>query len=166
LDFFAQARRQMLAGQLQDARGRLLASFEGLTEEEMTQPGVTGDWSVRDVLAHLAAWDRGYIEMFRGMLAGERHPILDMDEGGNEEFNKQNLGAVSGQNLDGVMAEFTSARNDLVELLRGIDNDALFAPAPGDEHADMSIAACVQVAAAHDEEHAEMIEEWRDQLED
>jgi uncharacterized damage-inducible protein DinB len=156
----------MLAGQLQDARERLLASFDGLTDEEMAQPGVVGGWSVRDVLAHLAGWDRGYIEMFRAMLAGERHAILDMDEGGNEAFNRENLTARSSAALDDVMKELTASRDELIELLRTIDNEQLFAPAPGDEHADMSIAACVQVAAAHDEEHAEMIEEWRNQLED
>jgi hypothetical protein len=38
----------------------------------------------------------------------------------------------------------------------------MFAPAPGDEAADMSIAACLTVTVNVDEESAEAIESWRE----
>ncbi len=152
----------MLAGQLHDARERLLASFAGLTEEEMAQAGVAGRWSVRDVLAHVAAWDRAVTEQFRAMLAGERHPLLDMDEEGVQQFNEEHWSANQSMPLAEAVAELTAAREEMLTLLREVDNPSLFAPAPGDEQADMSIAACLNAQISHDEEHAEMIEEWRE----
>ncbi|HYP39900.1 MAG TPA: DinB family protein [Chloroflexia bacterium] len=163
MDFLATARRQMLAGQLQDARERLLNSYAGLSEKDMLQPGACGDWSVRDILAHLAAWDRSQTAMYRAMISGERHPMLDLDEEANESFNHEHHQATLDAILDEVITELMASREEMIEVLREIDNTALFAPAPGDDHADMSIAACISVSVNHDEEHAQMIEDWREQ---
>ena len=161
MDFLATARRQMLAGQVHDARERLLASFSGLSDEELQIPGVCGDWSVRDILAHLAAWDRATTELYRAMLVGERDPFLDLDEDGVERFDAEQHAGTLHIPLADVIAELHASREDMLTLLRDVDNAKLFAPAPGDEHADYSIAACINVTINHDEEHAEMIEEWR-----
>src|SRR5919201_1468607 len=166
MDFFANAQRQMLAGQMHDARERLLASFEGLSEEEMLRPGVTEEWSVRDVLTHVAAWDRAVTASFRQMLEGERPELLDLDEDGIQAFNAEHHQADKGRSLEEVLRELNDSREEMLDLLRGVDNAALFAPAPGDEHADMSIAGHLRVQVSHDEEHAEMIEMWREDRED
>src|SRR4051812_32815028 len=79
VDFLAAASRQMLAGQVNDGRERLLESFAGLSDEDMLLPGVADDWSVRDLLAHIAAWERASTEAYRMMLADERPPLLDLD---------------------------------------------------------------------------------------
>ena len=161
MDFLATARRQMLAGQLHDARERLLASFAGLSDEEMARPGAAGEWSVAHVLAHIAAWDRASLDAFREMLQGKRPPFLDLDDDGIEAFNEEHHGSVVEITPDEALTNLLTAREELLTLLREVDNTTLFAPAPGDEHADLSIAACITVLVNHDEEHAEMIEEWR-----
>ena len=162
MDFLATARRQMLAGQVNDARERLLASFDDLSAEEMLEPGVKGTWSVRDILNNIAAWDRITTECFRAMLAGERHPLLDMDEEGVAEFDRKNYEAGKDKMAVQAIQELNDAREDLVSVLRDVSNDQMFAPAPGDEHADMSIAACLAVTISLDEESAEAIEQWRE----
>lgn len=162
MDFVATARRQMLAGQLHDSRERLLQSFAGLSNEQMQEPGVCGDWSVRDVLAHIAAWDRATTAAYRDMAASKRPPFLDLDLEGIEAFNLQRHQASAQASVDEAANELLAAREEMLELLREVDNKVLFAPAPGDTHADLSIAACVNVTISHDEEHAEMIEEWRE----
>jgi uncharacterized damage-inducible protein DinB len=165
LDFLAKARRQMLAGQMNDARERLLDSFAGLTNEQMGEPGVDGERSVKDILANVAAWDRAYAATFKAMLEGERHPMLDMDEEGVESFNAEQQARDKDKTADEVVTELNAAWDDLIVLLREVDNTQLFAPAPGDEHADMSIAACLALVVSEDEEHADMIEQWREGLE-
>ena len=156
----------MLSGQMADARERLLASLEGLSEEDMLVPGVCGDWSIRDIAAHVAAWDREVTATFAAMLEGERLPFLDLDEDGLEEFNQNRHAAALEVPLPDALTELAASRQALVDLLRGIDNAQLFAPAPGDVHADMSIAACLSTQISHDEEHAEMIENWRERAVD
>ncbi len=153
----------MLAGQMADARERLTASYEGLSPDDMQRPGVCGDWSARDVLAHLAAWDRETTRTYRTMVAGERPHFLDLSDEEIQEFNAQNHAATKDLSLDEVLAELAASREEMLEVLRETGNAQLFAPAPGDEHADLSIAACINVTISHDEEHAEMIENWRDE---
>jgi uncharacterized damage-inducible protein DinB len=162
MDFFATARRQMLAGQVNDARERLLASFEDLRAEDMLEPGVKGNWSVRDVLNNVAAWDRITTECFHTMLDGERHPLLDMDEAGVAQFERKSYEAGKKRLVVESIRELHEAREELVELLRDVSNEQMFAPAPGDEAADMSIAACLTVTVNVDEESAEAIESWRE----
>lgn len=161
MDFLATAQRQMLAGQLQDARERLLESFAGLSEEDMLRPGVADDQSVRDILTHIAAWEREMTTAFRSMIAGERPPFMDLDDDEIEEFNRQRHAETKDATLDEVLTELNAARDDMIEFLRGVDNQKLFAPAPGDEQADASIAACLKIPVSHDEEYAEAIENWR-----
>ena len=161
MDFIATAQRQMLAGQMEDSRERLLASFEGLSDEQMLEPGVAGDWSVRDLLAHIAYWDRATTQAFQSMLKGERPELLDLEDEGIDAFNHHNHTATSSAALDEVVGELGAAREEMFELLGEVDNKAMFAPAPGDAHADLSIAGCIRVTIAHEEEHAEMIENWR-----
>ena len=162
VDFLATARRQMLAGQVNDARERLLASIEGLSDEKLTKPGVKGDWSVRDILCNIAAWDRAATECFRAMLTGERRPLLDMDEDGVEQFEEANYAANKDKPPAEALAELTNAREELVSFLRDVPNTEMFAPAPGDEHADMSIGACLAVTVSLDDDNAEAIEQWRE----
>jgi hypothetical protein len=153
----------MLAGQVNDARQRLLASFEGLSDEEMTTPGVKDDRSVRDILCNIAAWDRTTTECFKAMMAGERHPLLDMGEDEVEEFEEANYEANVDRPVGEAIEELNSAREELVAFLREVPNAEMFAPAPGDEHADMSIGACLAVTVSLDEDNAEAIEQWREE---
>jgi len=51
----AEATRRQLVEQLIDVRAQFLASVEGLTDEEMTEPTIDG-WSVKDHFMHLAFW--------------------------------------------------------------------------------------------------------------
>ena len=49
--------RSALRGFVADQYDCLLDSVGGLTEEELNEPGVVGDWSARDTLAHVLAWE-------------------------------------------------------------------------------------------------------------
>ena len=39
-------------------RGALQALLDTLSPEQMAAPGIVGEWAVKDVLAHLTAWDQ------------------------------------------------------------------------------------------------------------
>ena len=52
-------------------RGKLLAALDGLSEGELTRSGAVGRWSVRDVLAHILAWEEEAVTRL-DLLAAER----------------------------------------------------------------------------------------------
>jgi hypothetical protein len=48
----------------------LISRFDSLSEAEMTVVGVTPEWSAKDLLAHLAYWERATAEQVREFEAG------------------------------------------------------------------------------------------------
>ena len=49
----------------------VLETIGQLTDEQMLQPGVLGTWSVRGIIAHLAAWNWRIIEEIDAILRDE-----------------------------------------------------------------------------------------------
>ncbi len=52
-------------------RGKLEAILVTLKPEQMVEPGVVGEWSVKDVLAHLVEWEQMALGWYRAGLRGE-----------------------------------------------------------------------------------------------
>ena len=71
-----------------DARWQdLLASYDGLSDGEMTAPGVTGAWSVKDIVAHVTVWEEEALTHLPVVLAGKRPPRYSVAHGGINAFN-------------------------------------------------------------------------------
>jgi len=49
--------RQLLKRLEEEWRG-FQESYAGLSDSQLMKSGVTGDWSVRDILAHVTAWEQ------------------------------------------------------------------------------------------------------------
>ena len=68
--------RKDLLREIQHERAALDATLEGLSPRQMTSPGVTrGGWSVKDILAHLAEWQRMNLDWYAAGLRGEKPAI-------------------------------------------------------------------------------------------
>lgn len=65
----------------------LKASYAGLAESEMLQPGVSGDWSVKDIIAHVTVWEGEALKHLPLIHAGERTPKYADVYGGIDAFN-------------------------------------------------------------------------------
>ena len=50
----------------------LISGFDSLTEAQTNAVGVTPEWSAKDLLAHLAYWERAAAEQVREFEAGRR----------------------------------------------------------------------------------------------
>ncbi len=50
------------------------ALLQEIGEEHMTQPGVAGEWSIKDIVAHLTAWRRRTVGRFQAALRHEPAP--------------------------------------------------------------------------------------------
>ena len=49
----------------------LISRFDSLTESQMSAVGVTPEWCAKDLLAHLAYWERAAAEQVREFEAGK-----------------------------------------------------------------------------------------------
>src|SRR5436309_99177 len=67
--------RDDLLRQADDEFGALKRALVGLSDEAMRQP-CCGDWAVREILAHLAGWQREMIPVLERVARGEK-PVPD-----------------------------------------------------------------------------------------
>lgn len=57
-----------LVGKVRESRAELESSLRDITDEEMVRPGMTGRWSGKDTLAHVARWDDTIADVLLGYL--------------------------------------------------------------------------------------------------
>lgn len=62
-------------------------SYAGLTMAQMMIPGVTGDWSVRDLIAHVTWWEEEALKHLPLIRAGGRPQRYSVKYGGIDAFN-------------------------------------------------------------------------------
>ena len=73
--------KERLLEELKSGRERLEATLAGVSEEQMTAPGAVGDWSVKDLLAHLIFWEQAPVRALRAEARGEPGRLPSDDEG-------------------------------------------------------------------------------------
>jgi uncharacterized protein (TIGR03083 family) len=135
---------------------RLLAT---LSVEQMNRPGAVGVWSVKDVLAHLAYWQR-YAGGLLSAAARGAQPDLD----GDDETERNNASVVSQyyqRPLASVIADWQAAREDLLDQLEQISDADLsdpnrFAWNDGRTLLDRIIGNSYE----HEQEHIAQIRDW------
>jgi hypothetical protein len=62
-------------------------SYAGLSREELLTPGVTGHWSVRDIIAHVTWWEEEALAHMPEIRDGQRAPKYSALYGGIDAFN-------------------------------------------------------------------------------
>jgi uncharacterized protein (TIGR03083 family) len=135
---------------------RLLAQ---LSVEQMNRPGAVGVWSVKDVLAHLAYWQRYGAALLTAAARGET-PNLE----GDDETERNNASVVSQyyqRSLAATIADWQAAREDLLDRLAQISDEDLNNP---DRFAWSNGRTLLDRIAGnsydHEQEHIEQIREW------
>jgi hypothetical protein len=61
-----------LLKRLESAWASFQESYAGLSEAELLEPGVAGDWAVRDIIAHVTWWEEEALTHLPLILAGGR----------------------------------------------------------------------------------------------
>jgi hypothetical protein len=93
------------------------ASYAGLSEPELLQPGVTKAWSVRDIIAHVTIWEEEAQAHLPTVLAGRRPPRYAVTHGGIDAFNAQATARKRDRSLAEVFAEQAAVHRRLVAYI-------------------------------------------------
>jgi hypothetical protein len=102
-------------------RADLNQAISGLTEEQLTQEIVAGEWTVKDVLAHLAAWQGEAQRAAERLVRGEGHPYLVEED--IDEWNARRVEERRRLPLVDVMQEFNDAHDALLASLERCPDD-------------------------------------------
>ncbi len=152
-------KKQDVLARLEAARADLLRAIGGLSEREMTVLPVVGEWTVRDILAHISGWAAWDLTAIRGILAGDSadfSPIQDVDA-----FNARLVYERSDWPLGRILIEMEETLDATRELLAGMSEDDIFASEQFQGPYWRNLAEWLQVAWEHEREHAVQMREWR-----
>lgn len=109
----------------QKALDQLLA---GLSPAQMTQPGVVGEWSVKDVLAHLLEWQDLVLKWYVAGIKG-KVPVTPSEEfnwGQLPELNQQIYEKHRDKPLADTERAFRSSYRKTVNTIQIISEEDLF----------------------------------------
>lgn len=80
-------KRQQLLGRLNTAWTDFEQSYAGLSKPELMIPRVTGEWSVRDIIAHVTWWEQEALKSLPVIRDGGAWPRYATKYGGIDAFN-------------------------------------------------------------------------------
>lgn len=121
-----------LIDQAQQRYAELLQEIEDLSEDDLCAPGVVGEWSIKDVLAHLAEWHRMCLGWYRAGAAGEvpKTPSERYTWKQTPQLNDEIWQKHRNDSLDRVKSELEGTHVETLDVIGQISNADLFESRP------------------------------------
>ena len=148
--------REQLLKKIDTPWAALRASYAGLSEAQLAQPGVTGDWSVIDILAHVSAWENEALTHLPHILEGKRPPKYSDLYGGIDAFNALKVRESRAVSPAEVLTRVEATHRQLVDYLES---------APAEQLAtETRFRRRIRLDTySHYPIHTQAIQEWRKQ---
>ena len=115
--------KQQLLQRLEHAWETFQASYAGLSDAELMEPGVTGAWSVRDIIAHVTWWEEEALAHLPLVLAGGTPPRYSVTHGGIDAFNAKMTAQRKHLSLAEVLARQDEVHRRLLAFVRGVPEE-------------------------------------------
>ena len=115
--------KQQLLKQLDKSWAAIKESYAGLSDALMTEPGVTGDWSVKDILAHITTWEEEALKYLPLIIKGSRPPRYSVKYGGINAFNAQMTEQKRRLPLSDVLKQLDETHRRLIDYIHQAPED-------------------------------------------
>lgn len=124
-----EAWRRQAIRRMELSRGRTLSFLSRLPAPEVLSPRTHGRWSVKDVLAHIAAWEEEGVRRLALIARGQGHRIHFYDDmGAVNRFNARAVAAARSMSLPALLRRAARVRRRLIDALRRLPPRALQDP--------------------------------------
>ena len=145
--------KERILSRLEEAWQAFLKSFADLPESALLEAGVCGEWSIRDIMAHVTTWEEETLGALPLILAGKRLPMYSTLYGGVDAFNALQYEKKQNLSLAQVKRDLKSTHKRLVAFLSDLPETA-FTP--------RLVRRLGIDTYRHYREHREQIEGWRE----
>jgi hypothetical protein len=108
---------QRILRRLDQAWAAFRQSYAGLSDAELSEPRAVGEWSVKDILAHVTTWEVEALRYLPLIAEGGRPPRYTR-YGGIDAFNAQTTERKRGLSLPDVLRELDDTHDRLVDLVQ------------------------------------------------
>jgi uncharacterized damage-inducible protein DinB len=146
--------KQNILDHLENDWQALIDSLEGLSDKEMLEPGVCGQWSVRDILGHISTWEEQAMQNIPLILAGEPTPRYTA-VGGITGFNEHAQDDKKEYTLSRIKRDFRATHQRFSTYLSALPEAAY--------NNNARLAKRIRLDGyGHYTEHTRQITAWRD----
>lgn len=128
------ARKASILEQIRSTHAPLEALLASIDDARMTQPGVNGEWSVKDILAHITWWEQ---HLLRRMRTGQDDLYVEGVDArsATDRANAEVFAANRDRPLADIRAEFDASYRELLATIEAMSDDEL---APDDMYEAIS----------------------------
>lgn len=120
--------RDEILDALEDGREELIEAIEGLTDEQMQEPGVVGDWSIKDILFHLSMWEAELVRLLWQAAQGETPTSMHFTQVDVDQTNAAWALKSAERSLEQVFADFEAVRKQTVRRVMAFSDQDLADP--------------------------------------
>ena len=148
---------------IQSDRAQLDGMLATLSTEQMRQATLEHDWSIKDVLAHIAAWERRCVGWIQAGFRGEQP---DKPEAGYtwEDINKLNEKTFQenrNRSLDDVQSDYRQSYQQILAQVHALSEDEITNPQRFSWTNGRTLVPYIAANTyEHYQEHIKQIREW------
>ena len=153
---------------IQSERAAFEVTLAQLSQAQMTRPGPDSDWSGKDILAHLAAWQQKMIQWLQESLRGETpdRPAPGMAWDDLDALNEQLYLENKDKSLAEVLAAFNHMYQQSWQVVENLTEADLLDPDRFEwRRGDPMWHLVAANTWEHYREHRETIDHWLKQME-
>jgi hypothetical protein len=151
-------RRAELLAELQSEQKAWEGLLAQIGEDRMDEPSVQGEWSIKDIVAHLTAWRRRTVRRLEAAATRQPEPAHDWpnDLHEDDEINAWFHERDRGQSVRETLAESRRVFEKLVSAVEKLPEDALDDPERLPWMQGAQVSGATFFGHFHDEHEADM----------
>lgn len=139
-------------------RAELLGAIAGLDEAALDRKGIAGEWSIKNVLAHIAAWEDWVVQALPVRMATGTTPEDFRQRAQDEDrFNAEEVAEREELTPVEQLMELERTRAELLAYLGGLDATTLARKHPWDTWAGTLPEYLLVALCDHEAEHVEAL---------
>ena len=144
-----------LQERVRDSHKGLVDALEGLSEEDATRVGLNENWSIKDALSHIAAWEIEAARIINEIQNGTWKPQR-LNKEAIDEFNHQAVESRRERSMPQVREEFDAAHSEMERLIESFPEEV--------DESTPTYKYVENVTFKHFASHAAQIEEWKKRM--
>ena len=154
-------KKSELLAALKTEREKLLKLLDGLPDDAYLEPGVVGsEWSLKDVLSHITAWESELVTLLAFTRRGQR-PKIEIGSHDTDALNAKWHAAFKDRPLDRVLTDFHGVRGQTTHQVESLTEEQLAESKKYPWLNDTPLWKWIaEDSFEHDAEHAVDIQAW------
>ncbi len=158
-------KKETVISELTTSRKVILDILDGIAPEQMENPGVIENWSLKDLLVHLTRWEAELVKLL-WQAKGKNQPttvhfIPDSADVINERWFQES----KSRPMDIVWKDFVAVREQSLRRVKEFSENELNDPQQFNWQKGRALWEWIaEDSFKHEAEHAENIRDWKERL--